>query len=190
MEAKFETLQILCQIDDLEQTLNTFIYGSIEIREKSKKKYIYIHNRYGKKTSTTFVGEYSEATLNEIKANNQRAKDIKKEIKRLRKELETINYQEIDLADEVKQNIDFARKEIVNTIYKQALLEGVNTTHAQTQAIIEGGKVKNMSVPDILKIINLKRAWDFILDKNIIASETDYYLLSEINKYILDGFYY
>ena len=52
-------------------------------------------------------------------------------------------------------NIDFARKHLVETIYNQAILEGVATTLSDTENIIEGAKVNNMSSEDILKIVNL-----------------------------------
>ena len=40
--------------------------------------------------------------------------------------------------------------------------------------IIEGGKVNNMSSKDILKIVDLKHTWEFILNKNVILSKTDF----------------
>ena len=47
-----------------------------------------------------------------------------------------------------------------------------------------------MTSEDILKIINLKHAWEFILNKNVILSDTNFSLLCEINKMVEDGFYY
>ena len=69
-------------------------------------------------------------------------------------------------------------------------MEGVATTFADTESIIEGGKVNNMTSEDVLKIINLKHAWEFILNKNVILSETSFALLCEINKIVEEGFYY
>lgn len=40
----------------------------------------------------------------------------------------------------------------------------------------------------MIKIINLKLSWDFILDKDVIASKTDYYLLCHIPKIINEAF--
>ena len=97
---------------------------------------------------------------------------------------------EADLSEKVEKNIDFARKNMVDTIYKQAILEGVATTYADTENIIEGGQVNNMTSEDILKIINLKHAWEFILNKNVILSETNFNLLCEINRMVEEGFYY
>ena len=47
-----------------------------------------------------------------------------------------------------------------------------------------------MTSDDILKIVNLKHAWEFILNKNVILSDTNFALLCEINKMIEEGFYY
>ena len=79
---------------------------------------------------------------------------------------------------------------LVDTIYDQAILEGVATTFADTENIIEGGKVNNMTSEDILKVVNLKHAWEFILNKNVILSDTNFALLCEINKMVEEGFYY
>ncbi|HPZ16243.1 MAG TPA: Fic family protein [Sphaerochaeta sp.] len=42
---------------------------------------------------------------------------------------------------------------------------------------------------DIQKIVNLKHAWEFILDKDIIAAKSDYHLLSHIARLVNEGFY-
>ena len=47
-----------------------------------------------------------------------------------------------------------------------------------------------MSSEDVLKIVNLKHSWDFILNKNVILSPTDYSILCTINKLVEEGFYY
>ena len=47
-----------------------------------------------------------------------------------------------------------------------------------------------MTTEDILKIVNLKHAWEFILNKNVILSSTNFALLCEINKMVEEGFYY
>ena len=41
-----------------------------------------------------------------------------------------------------------------------------------------------------MKIVNLKHAWEFILNKNVIVSDTNFALLCEINKMVEEGFYY
>ena len=122
--------------------------------------------------------------------NSIKAKELKKQIREMNKKLKQLNYTEKELSEKVEQNVDFAKRHLADTIYKQAILEGVATTFADTESIIEGGKVNNMTSEDILKIVNLKHAWEFILNKNVILSNTDFALLCEINKMVEEGFYY
>lgn len=190
MEEKIEIISLLQSKQILEQKLKTLAYGSVEIREKNSNKYIYVHYREDGVSLTKYVGEYSDELYNLILNNSIEAKKLKKQIREITKKLAEFNYIEEELSEEVKQNIDFAKRHLVDTIYKQAILEGVATTFADTESIIEGGKVNNMTSEDILKIINLKHAWEFILNKNVILSDTNFALLCEINKMVEEGFYY
>ena len=63
-------------------------------------------------------------------------------------------------------------------IYDQAVLEGVATSFPQTEDIIDNRTVNGMTANDIQKILNLKHAWEFILDNDVIQAKSDYYLLS------------
>lgn len=190
MEEKIEIMNLLQDKQLLEHELETIVYGSVEIREVDSKKYIYVHYREDGVLLTKYVGEYSDELYNLILNNSIKAKEIKKQIKDIVKKLKQLNYVEDELTEKVEQNIDFAKRHLVDTIYKQAILEGVATTFADTESIIEGGKVNNMTSEDVLKIINLKYAWEFILNKNVILSDTNFALLCEINKIVEQGFYY
>ena len=190
MEEKIKIKNLLVARQHLENELHSLIYGAVEIRENKSNKYIYVHYRESGIALTKYVGEYSEELYNLILNNSIKAKDLKKQIKEITKELKQLNYVEGEISPKVKQNIDFAKRNLVDTIYKQAILEGVATTFADTESIIEGGKVNNMTAEDILKIINLKHAWEFILNKNVILSNTNFALLCEINKIVEEGFYY
>ena len=190
MEEKIEIMNLLQDKQLLEHELETIVYGSVEIREFDSKKYIYVHYREDGVLLTKYVGEYSDELYNLILNNSIKAKEIKKQIKDIVKKLKQLNYVEDELTEKVEQNIDFAKRHLVDTIYKQAILEGVATTFADTESIIEGGKVNNMTSEDVLKIINLKHAWEFILNKNVILSDTNFALLCEINKIVEQGFYY
>ena len=139
---------------------------------------------------TRYVDEYSEELYNLILKNNIEAKNLKQKIRDITKKLKELNYLETELDDKVKLNIDFAKRHLVDSVYKQAILEGIATTFADTESIIEGGKVNNMTSEDVLKVINLKHAWEFILNKNVIVSNSNFSLLCEINKLIEQGFYY
>lgn len=190
MEEKIEIMNLLQNKQILERELQTITYGSVEIRENNSNKYIYVHYREDGVVLTKYVGEYSEELYNLILNNSIKAKQFKKKIREIKKQLKQLNYVEEELSEKVEQNIDFAKRHLVDTIYKQAILEGVATTFADTESIIEGGKVNNMTSEDILKIVNLKHAWEFILNKNVILSNTNFALLCEINKMVEEGFYY
>lgn len=190
MEEKLEIMNLLQNKQLLEHELQSIAYGSVEIRENDSNKYIYVHYREDGVALTKYVGEYSEELYNLVLNNSIKAKELKKQIREINKKLKQLNYTEEELSEKVAQNIDFAKRHLVDTIYKQAILEGVATTFADTQSIIEGGKVNNMTSEDIMKIVNLKHAWEFILNKNVILSDTDFALLCEINKMVEEGFYY
>ena len=190
MDNHMKVLDLLNQRQIKEYELENLVYGSPEVRDKDNKQYIYAHTKKDGIQSTKYIGEYSEELYNLILNNNLKAKEIKKKIRQIDKKLKDLNYVDEELSKEVTINIDFARKHLADTIYKQAILEGVATTLSDTESIIEGGKVNNMSPEDIMKIVNLKHAWDFILNKNVILSPTNYSVLSTINKLIEEGFYY
>ena len=190
MEDKMEMMELLQNKQLLEQELHSLAYGSVEIREKDLNKYIYVHYREDGIALTKYVGEYSEELYNLVLNNSIKAKELKKQVREINKKLKQLNYIEKELSEKVEQNIDFAKKHLADTIYKQAILEGVATTFADTESIIEGGKVNNMTSEDIMKIVNLKHAWEFILNKNVILSDTNFALLCEINKMVEEGFYY
>lgn len=190
MEEKIEIMHLLKNKQLLEHELQSLAYGAVEIREKDSNKYIYVHYREDGVALTKYIGEYSEELYNAVLNNSIKAKELKKQIREITKKLKQLNYIEEELSEKVEQNIDFAKRHLVDTIYKQAILEGVATTFADTESIIEGGKVSNMTSEDILKIVNLKRAWEFVLNKNVILSDTNFALLCEINKFVEEGFYY
>ena len=186
MENQIKIMDLLDKKANKEKELNALIYGSIEIREQENNKYIYTHTKIDGISRAKYIGEYSEDLYNLILNNNIKSKELKKEIRDLTKELKNLGY----IDEELTVNIDFARKHLAETIYKQAILEGIATTLLDTENIIEGGKVSNMSSEDILKIVNLKHAWEFILNKNVMLSPTNFYLLCSINKIVEEGFYY
>ena len=190
MDEKYEIMNLLQVKQNLTKELNNLVYGSIEIRENSSNRYIYVHYREDGILLTKYVGEYSNELHNLILNNTIKAKELKKEIKKIEKQLKKLNHIDEELSPEIEKNIDFAKRHLVDNIYNQAILEGVATTFADTENIIEGGKINNMSSEDVLKIVNLKHAWEFILNKNVILSDTNFPLLCEINKFVEEVFYY
>lgn len=164
-------------------------YGSVEIRENGNK-YIYVHRREDGMMVTKYVGEYSNELYNLILENNELAKELKKRLKAINKELKNNNYIETELDEKVELNIDFARRNLVDSIYKQAVLEGVATTYSDTEDIVNGGIVKGMTADDIGKVVNLKHAWEFTMNRNIVMYPSNYALLCQINSLVEEGYSY
>ena len=180
--------ELLNRRAELQARLNLLPYdGTPEIKTISNKRYLYIRKRELDKVKSTYVGEYSEELYNTLLRNNVEAKAIKKEIRQIEKELALLGYVEEELSDRVVLNLDFARSNMKKIIYDQAVLEGVGTTFPDTEAIIDNGIAKNVKVEDVQKIINLKHAWQFILDKDVIQAPSDYYLASYIARLVNEG---
>ena len=176
---------------ELQARFNLIPYeGTIEIKEISNKKYIYIRKRIANKVKSIYIGAYSDELYTVLIKQVKDAKDIKKKIRAIETQLDKLNYNQEDLSDDVIINLDFARANMKSLIYDQAVLEGISTTFHDTELIIENGKVNNMSTEDVIKIINLKHAWEFILDKDVILSLTNYYVCQYIAKLINEGFFF
>lgn len=185
-----ETIELVNSQKAYESQLNSLLWGTVEVREVKDGKYIYLHRRVSGITRTIYAGEYSDELYSLIQKNNLEAKEIKRRLRVVAKQLKERNYTASELTDAVRQNIDFAKRNLVDTIYKQAVLEGVAVTFLDTETIIEGGKINGVSADDIQKINNLKHAWQFILDDGVVTSKSDYSILCFINRLVEEGFYY
>ena len=64
MEEKIEIINLLRDRDNIQNGLISKVYGSIEIRTKKMKKYIYVHNREYGEIGTEYIGEYSDELYN------------------------------------------------------------------------------------------------------------------------------
>lgn len=187
---KMTITELLHEKEVLTSRLNKMIYGSVEIRSNDEKKYIYVHYRENGISQTKYVGEYSEELHKVILENNNLAKQYKKRIKEINKELGALEFVNFELTDDVKLNLDLARRNMVDSIYKQSILEGIATTYSDTETIVNGGIVKDMTANDIAKVINLKRAWEFIMSEGVITYPSNFAVLCQINSIVEDGFSY
>lgn len=175
----------------INKELDSLVFGSVEIRDINGNKKIYIHKREGKSTASKYLGEYSKGLEDLIKSNNLKAKDLKKRLHLINDDLKSLGLYKRDIdKDDVRLSITLARRYLVDSIYKQAILEGVSTTYSMTENILSGGTVGDMSVNDVRKITNLKDAWNFILDEDVLSCPTNFAILSEINKYVEASFSY
>lgn len=191
MENNFENVQNLLRTKaEYQARLNLIPYdGTIEIKEVSGKKYLYIRKREAGRKTSTYVGPYSDELHQTLLRGVKEARGLKKAIRTIEGELASYGYSNEELAPNVVLNMDFVRANMKSIIYDQAVLEGVGTTFPDTELIIDNGKVNNVSAEDVQKILNLKHAWEFVLDKDVIQAPTNYYVCQYIAKLINEGFY-
>ena len=82
-------------------------------------------------------------------------------------------------------NILYAKRCIVDSIYKQSRLEGIAVTFPETMEIYEGRSVAGLSVEDVIKVNNLKHAWQFIFDT--VDYPMDLRYIRQINQEVGNG---
>lgn len=82
----------------------------------------------------------------------------------------------------LEENIFVAKRNIVDSIWKSANLEGIAVTYPQTETIFQGLGIRNMKVKDINAIVNLKHSWEFILEN--IEYPVDLNYICKINQLI------
>lgn len=185
-----EIQELLRSRAELNARLNLMPYdGTPEIKERGNGKYLYVRKRVAGKQTSTYVGTYTEELYNLLLRNARETREIRKSLRSIEKQLAEAGYSEDDLSTDVINNIEFARANMKMNIYDQAVLEGVATSFPQTEEIIENGIVSGMTATDVQKILNLKHAWEFILDRDVVASRSDYYMLSHIARLVNQGFF-
>lgn len=185
-----EIRELLQQKADCQARLNLLPYdGSPEIKEQNGKQYLYIRKRVASRLTSEYVDVYSDMLYQTLLRNARESRELKKQIRKIEKQLAQLGYAEAELSSRVMLNIDFARANMKASIYDQAVLEGVATTFPQTEDIIENGKVNGMTAADVQKILNLKHAWEFIMDKDVVSYPTDYSILCHIAQLVNEGFY-
>lgn len=191
MDIEYIKIQkLLQQRAEVSAKLNLIPYeGAIEIKERDGNRYIYLRKRVLGRNTSTYVGLYSDEFFASISKLLVDAKEYRKELRKINKELALLNYTDEELSAKVLLNIDFARANMKLNIYDQAILEGIATTFPDTETILENGKVYGMRASDVQKILNLKHAWEFILDKDVVASNQSYSILCHIAGVVNEGFY-
>ena len=192
MAANFMEIQeFLQQRADYQARLNLMPYdGNPEIKEQGGSKYLYMRKRIAGKLTSTYVDVYSDELYQLLLRNARETRELHKNIRRINKKLSLLGYEDKALPGRVMENMEFARANMKANIYDQAVLEGVATSFPQTEEIIENGVVNGVSTTDVQKILNLKHAWEFILDQDVLQSETNYYMLCHIAKIVNEGFFY
>ena len=64
----------------------------------------------------------------------------------------------------LEDNIFFAKRKLVDNIYKSANFEGIAVTFADTYAFMNNVNTGNISVDDMLKLKGLKDGWEYVIN--------------------------
>ena len=190
MDDFYQILRLLHEKADCQARINLIPYdGSPEIKENSSGKYLYVRKRIGSRLTSKYVDVYSEDLYQLLVRNAKELKELRKTVRKIDRQLAVLGYKSGGLQPRAIQNLEFARANMKTNIYDQAILEGVATSFPQTADIIDNGIVNGMTASDVQKILNLKHAWEFILDNDVIQAKSDYYLLSHIGRIVNEGFF-
>jgi prophage maintenance system killer protein len=84
------------------------------------------------------------------------------------------------------ENIFYAKRNIVDYIWKEANIEGIPITFPKTDDVVNRGAVEGVSIFAINVINNLKRAWEYILIN--IDREYSFSFITQVNKLIGSGY--
>ena len=63
----------------------------------------------------------------------------------------------------LEQNLFLAKRNLVDNVYSNARMEGLNVTFPQTKTILEGVNVPNLKLDEIQCILNLRDAWKYVI---------------------------
>lgn len=81
-----------------------------------------------------------------------------------------------------EENVFVAKRNLVDYIYNSAKLEGCNVTFPETQTILDGVNVGNVTLDDIQTILNLRDAWRFVLSSLDQPFDVDY--ICRVNDFV------
>ena len=73
-----------------------------------------------------------------------------------------------------EDNVFFAKRKLVDNIYRSANLEGIAVTFADTYAFMNNVNTGKISVDDMLKLKGLKDAWVYVMDSLDAELNIDY----------------
>ena len=87
----------------------------------------------------------------------------------------------------LNEAISLGKRQLVDSIWKSAGIEGLGTTFPNTEKILENLPVMTTK-DEMLFIVNMKRAWDFLFQN--IDYPNNIMLIREINKITMDNLIY
>lgn len=84
-------------------------------------------------------------------------------------------------------SLSLAKRQLVDSIWKSAGIEGLGTTFPNTEKILDNLPVQTRR-DEVLFIVNMKRGWEFLFDN--IEYPTNIMFLRELNKITMDNIIY
>ena len=81
-----------------------------------------------------------------------------------------------------EQNVFLAKRNIIDNIYANARMEGLNVTFPQTKTILEGVNVPNLKIDEIQVILNLRDAWNYVI--NNIEEKFNLKFICKVNEFV------
>lgn len=105
-----EIQRLLNEKADLQAQINISAFdGSIEVKTVNDQKYIYVRKREAGKYKSNYIDKYSEELYALAVNQSQQIRAVKKQLRKIEKDLAKLGYTESELSPRVKLNIDFAR---------------------------------------------------------------------------------
>ncbi|MCD7819862.1 MAG: Fic family protein [Lachnospiraceae bacterium] len=81
-----------------------------------------------------------------------------------------------------KENIEFAKENMVQCIYSFARLEGINVSKKNIKQLCHGISVGGLPIADIYKINNLCQGWEFVLET--VELPLDFSYIQKLNQIV------
>lgn len=82
----------------------------------------------------------------------------------------------------IEQNIFLSKRNLVDNVYANAKMEGLNITFPQTKTILEGVNVPKLKIDEIQCILNLRDAWLYVI--NNIEEKFNLEFVCKVNEYV------
>lgn len=82
----------------------------------------------------------------------------------------------------LEQNIFLAKRNLVDNVYANARMEGINITFSQTKTILDGVNVSDLKLDDIQCVLNLRDAWKFVIAN--INEKFNLNFICKVNEYV------
>ena len=82
----------------------------------------------------------------------------------------------------IEQNVFLAKRNLVDNIYSNAKMEGLNVTFPQTKTVLEGVNVPSLKIDEIQCILNLRDAWKYVI--NNINEKFKLEFICKINEFV------